>query len=375
MRLYFQLVLFLVSGIVQAQTTVSGSFVHDGIVRTYSFYVPATYIPGQEVPLLLNLHGTGTDGASQAQNRDFRPIADTANFIVVHPDGTTLAGQRFWNYGNVFGSTVDDVGFLVALIDTIAAQYSINANRVYSVGMSNGGFMSYYLACQTNRFAAIGSVTGSMGVTMYNNCSPVRPTPVIHIHGTDDPINPYAGNSTSKGIEEVVLYWANQNGCDTVPIITAVPDIDNTDDATAERYLYTGGINGHTVEHYKVTGGGHTWPGSNVPSALAGNTCMDFSASAEVWRFLSRYEIANGTSIAVRNTGGASLYPNPPQGMVIIQSTHLISHLQVMDLQGQVVATHTAENIQQVNLNHLPAGTYFVCYFGTGIERLIVLPK
>src|SRR6218665_1740028 len=290
MRLFSALFLLL-AGAVQAQTTVSGSFVHDGITRTYSFYVPATYVPGHPVPLVLNLHGAGTDGAYQAQYRDFRPIADTANFIVAHPDGTIEpgTGQRFWNYGNVLGSTVDDVGFLEALIDTISAHYSIDPARVYSAGMSNGGFMTYYLACQTTRFAAIGSVTGSMGTAMYTTCAPSHPTPLIHIHGTSDPLNPYAGNSTSKSIPDVVRFWVDQNSCDTTPVITPVADIDAGDNATAERYVYSGGINGHTVEHFKVTDGGHTWPGSYV-FTLLGHTCMDFSASKEIWRFFSQYQ-------------------------------------------------------------------------------------
>src|SRR5690606_31326782 len=124
--------LLLLTGSFFAQTTISGSFDHGGITRTYSFYVPAAYIPGEAVPLLLNLHGLGTDGAYQEENGDFRPIADTANFIVVHPDGSfeSITNQRFWNYGNVAGSTVDDVGFLEALIDTISAHHSINPNRV-----------------------------------------------------------------------------------------------------------------------------------------------------------------------------------------------------------------------------------------------------
>lgn len=168
----------------RAQVTVNGSFVHGGITRTYSFYVPASYDPGETVPLVLGLHGLGSSGADFAQYRDFRPIADTANFIMAHPDGSTLFGQRFWNYGNVLGSTVDDVGFLEALIDTISAQYAVDPQRVYCIGMSNGSFMSYCLACQSDRFAAIGAVTGSMSVGMYDSCSPGHPTPTIHIHGT-----------------------------------------------------------------------------------------------------------------------------------------------------------------------------------------------
>ncbi|WP_430402746.1 alpha/beta hydrolase family esterase [Fluviicola sp.] len=242
-----------------AQTTISGSFVHGGITRTYSFYVPASYTPGVPVPMVIGLHGLSSSGADFAANRDFRPIADTANFIMVHPDGSTMFGVKFWNYETILGSTVDDVGFLEALIDTISANYSINAQRIYCTGMSNGSFMAYLLACQSNRFAAIGTVTGSMSVDMYDACNPQHPIPVLHIHGTDDSTNPYAGTSTMKGIDDTNLFWVNENNCNPVPVVTAIPDINTTDNATATKYVYSLGMNGHTVELFKVTGGGHSW--------------------------------------------------------------------------------------------------------------------
>jgi polyhydroxybutyrate depolymerase len=86
---------------------------------------------------------------------DFRTIADTAGFLLVHPLGTLdPTGTTYWNSG--WGGTVDDIGFTGALIDSIAEAYSVNLDRVYSTGMSNGGFMSYTLACSlSDRIAAI----------------------------------------------------------------------------------------------------------------------------------------------------------------------------------------------------------------------------
>lgn len=350
---------------VQAQTTVNGSFSHDGVTRTYSFYVPANYSSANPVPLVLNLHGYTSNGAQQAAYGDFRPIADTANFIVVHPNGTNdpLTSQPFWNFG-IFGATVDDYGFLEALIDTISSNYSINQSRIYSVGMSNGGFMSYGLACQSNRFAAVGSVTGSMSVPMYNSCTPAHPTPIIHIHGTDDNINPYTGNGTSKATEEVVEFWVNNNNCNTTPQITAVPNTNPTDGATAERYLYSGGTNGHTVEFFKVTGGGHTWPGAPIPIPTNGNTCMDFSASKEVWRFFSQYELSGEVSINNAIVEDFEIYPNPTTGILYIKSQQPINELLIIDLQGRVIGriegNNTTNNTYQLNLHHINSGNYFL---------------
>jgi polyhydroxybutyrate depolymerase len=364
-------------GYTQAQTTVHGSFIHGGINRTYSFYVPASYVPGNAVPLVIGLHGTSSSGEQFAQHRDFRPIADTANFIMVHPDGSTLFGVKFWNYGNVLGSTVDDVGFLEALIDTISAQYTVNPDRIYCTGMSNGSFMCYALACQSNRFAAIAGVTGSMSVNMYNNCNPLRPIPTMHIHGTEDGINPYPGNSTMKAIEAVTLFWVNQNNCDTTPIISSVPDNEPNDEATAEHYLYANGIHGHTIELFKVIGGEHTWPGSPMPGA-SDIVCMDFDARAEIWRFFSQYEKSNVTSIENQDPVELlSIYPNPAQEYVYIQSgNHTITNIVIVDMQGRVVERHTEENIQFIALNHLKAGSYRIEISGKGfytVKKLIIL--
>lgn len=371
----FSLFLLLFIQKTLAQTTISGSFVHGGITRTYSYYVPASYVPGHPVPLVLGLHGTGSSGSAFAQYRDFRPIADTADFIMVHPDGSTMLGLKFWNYGNVLGSTVDDVGFLEALIDTIAAHYDINPNRVYSTGMSNGSFMTYYLACQSSRFAAIGCVTGSMSVDMYNNCTPSHPTPVIHIHDTSDPTNPYAGTSTMQGIDDVVRFWVHQNNCDTIPVVTSVPDTDPGDGATAQRYLYDNGIDGHTAELFKVNGGEHTWPGSPMPGS-GDVTCMDFDAQVEIWRFFSQYE-RTPTGVKEQQNVQISIWPNPANHHLYLDGEKYINNISITDMQGRVVMTNqSAENIRCVNLENLQPGHYLVQIGGNDfkqVKKLVIL--
>lgn len=367
MKYYF---LFIISCLfsslyINSQTTINGSFVHSGLTRTYSFYVPASYTPGQAAPLVLNLHGYTSNGNQQSLYTNFQAIADTAGFIIAHPDGTIEAttSQRFWNFG-ILGANVDDIGFLEALIDTLSAHYTINPNRIYSVGMSNGGFMSYCLACETDRFAAVGSVTGSMSVVMYNSCTPSRPTPTIRIHGTSDNVVPYAGNSTSKGAEEVTLFWANQNNCNTTPAITQVPNTSTSDGATAEHYVYSGGTNGNTVELYKVTGGGHTWPDATVSLPSNGNTCRDFNATKEIWRFFSQYE-RGGTLSTGKNMEAdqnIAVYPNPAQKTFVIKTNETINaDIYLLDLQGRLikslknVSTNTA-----LDLEDLKPGNYIL---------------
>lgn len=354
---------------IQAQTVQTGSFVYDGVNRSYSYYIPASYVPGQAVPLVMGLHGSSSSGDAFFQYRDFRPAADTANFIIVNPNGTTLFGISFWNYGNIFGSTVDDAGFLEALIDTISAHYSINQQRIYCAGMSNGSFMAYLMACESDRFAAIGCVTGSMSVNMYNSCNPSYPMPRIHIHGTDDGTNPYAGNSTMKGIDEVTEFWVTENNCTPTPAITNVPDINTSDNATATRYLYSNGIDGHTVELFKVTGGGHTWPGTVMPGS-SGNTCMDFDATKELWRFFSQFERDQTLSVTEHDPDELTFWPNPSSETVNIRyENHVITGVQISNAQGKTVRSISGKEIQSIDVSNLAEGIYHVKISGKGFTQ------
>lgn len=340
---------------------VTDSFVYDGIYRTYYLYVPPIYTPSTAVPLILNLHGYTSNGFQQAFYSNFKPIADTANFILVYPNGTNdpINSQPFWNFG-IFNATVDDKGFLEALIDTISTQYSIIQDRVYSVGMSNGGYMSYFLACNTNRFAAIGSVTGSMSPEMYNSCNSNIPVPVIEIHGTTDPTVPYGGNITSKAIEDVVAFWVTRNACNTTPIETQVPNINTTDGATATHYLYTGGTDGHTVEFFKVINGGHTWPGAPLPIPSAGNTCMDFNASKEIWRFFSQYQRSEEASIKSLTAQKISIYPNPATDQLFFVSDKSITSISLFDTQGRLVKQVSDLHITTLDISQLENGNYLI---------------
>jgi len=291
-----------------AQVLENGGFSFDGIDRSYITYVPEIYDGSQPVPLVINLHGYTSNSTEQLLYGDFRPLADTANFIIVHPDGTEdNFGFQFWNSFGTGG--VDDVGFLSALIDTMAAHYNIDLNCVYSTGMSNGGFMSYTLACQlSNRIAAIASVTGSMVVGQQLLCNAQHPTPVMEIHGTNDGTVAYNGSFGTEAIEDVVAYWVNFNGCNPVAEFSNVPDIVTSDNCNAEHYVYTDGENGSSVELYKIIGGDHSWPGAIIN---INTTCMDFSASAEIWRFFHQYKLNNLTTVPQEARETLLVYPNP----------------------------------------------------------------
>lgn len=372
MRTYISFFCFILVALgLNAQNTVNGSFVHNGINRSYSFYVPASYNGSQAYPLVLNLHGYTSFGWQQSLYGDFKPIADTAGFIVVHPEGTVQPGStntQFWNVG-FFPSNVDDVAFLEALIDTISAEYNINPRRIYSTGMSNGGFMSYHLACQSDRFAAIASVTGSMTTTTASSCNPSRPIPVMEIHGTEDATVPYAGNSGFLPIDSVVNYWVQFNNCPTPANLINVPDVAPTDGATAEHYVYAAGDGGATVELYKIINGAHTWPGAPLTIDV---TCMDISASKEIWRFFSQFEHPTAGMANNQTKQPLKIWPNPAdQSIRFSEYNQGAGSYKIMDMEGRIMIGgrwQSGEN--QIDISHLKAGIYVLeCTDGERIFR------
>ena len=344
------------------QQTINGTITHGGLQREYILYVPAMYTPGTPVPLVLNFHGYTSNAFEQLNYGDFRPIADTAGFIVVHPMGTVdLLGNTHFNVG--WGtSNVDDLGFASDLIDSLSATYSINQDRIYSTGMSNGGFMSYLLACElSDRIAAIASVTGTMNVNQAAMCSPTHPMPVMEIHGTADQTVPYTGNIIFSTTPAAIAYWVSYNECETPATITSIPDTDTADGCTAEHQVYVNGNNGSSVEHYKIIGGQHTWPGS----AFGGvGTNQDIDACKEIWRFFSKYDIhglINTSSIADQAlTATVLVYPNPAvQHITIELPSDAPANYTISTLSGQVILEGSFQTMkEQLDLSLLSRGMY-----------------
>ncbi len=367
MRFYLLLVLALfVTGAAHAQSFYTGTIQSGSLTREYRVYIPAAYNANKAVPLLFNLHGYGSNNLEQDFYGNFKPIADTANFLIVMPNGTyDQQNKRYWN-NFLVSSSVDDVAFISNLLDTMMTKYSIDTNRVYSTGMSNGGFMSYALACGlSNRIAAIASVTGTMVTPNLNNCTPGRAVPVMQIHGTADNTVPYNGLAVSAfvPIETLVETWVNKNGCNPTPILTAVPNNSTTDGCTAERFLYENGIEGSTVEFYKITGGGHTWPGAAIN---VGVTNQDFSASFVIWRFLNKYKLNQFTTAAGEPAQKAAIwnvFPNPAFDQITLTSPDAAASLRQVQvysalgvLQYQWVGMN--DQILPIDVQTWPAGVY-----------------
>ncbi|MFZ4633481.1 MAG: PHB depolymerase family esterase [Saprospiraceae bacterium] len=350
----------------QGQQTLLDTLLHNNISRDYRLYIPAAYTGNAAYPLVFNLHGYGSSAFEQQLYAQMDPVADTAHFIVCYPNGVDKA----WNVGWIFGSQADDVDFIGALLDKLIAQYNIDTSRVYSCGMSNGGFMSYRLACELNdRVAAVASVTGSMVPVYAPTCQPGRSVPVMEIHGTADPVVPYNGQiGVSLPVDTVVQYWVNQNGCNQSPVATVVPNLDPTDGCTAVRFDYGACDQDRPVSFYKITGGGHTWPGAPIN---IGVTCQDFDASVEIWRFFNRFRLPVSTGVEQATNGRVAVFPNPvsdvlhlrlPEGST--QAAYVVyNNIGVQCAQGLLTGTQPVVPVQA-----LPAGAYYLRIQGASAD-------
>ncbi len=344
-----------------SQETINATIMHDSLERSYILYVPEKYTGDEEVPLVFNFHGYTSAADQQMFYGDFRPLADQHNFIVVHPQGTIDEyGNPFFNAD--WGAEVDDIGFAIALIDELAANYNINQNRIYSTGMSNGGFMSYTLAChQADRFAAIASVTGTMTIFQVGGqCVPSREVPVMEIHGTQDETVPYEGNDFFSGTEEVIRFWVTHNQCDAMPEVNEFPDLNMDDGSTVTHSVYSNGTNDSSVELLTVNDGGHTWPGTVF---VFGSTNADFNASTEIWRFFSQFDLNGMISSTEELTSeeAFTIAPNPVSESIEIQVSESLSNdFQVMILDGQGRIILTDSNTKSVNTSLLTQGIYTI---------------
>ena len=254
--------------------------------REFYIYIPDDIdTTNSQVPLLFSLHGYTSRAIWNLGYTGFQSIAVTEKFIVIYPQGTILAstGETHWNVGGwTVGSTTDDVDYLSSLIDWAYSEYKIDRNRVYSTGMSNGGFMSYHLACNLSyKIAAVASVTGSMTPQTYNSCSPTHPTAILQIHGTADGVVPYYGNSISRAIPTVMDYWEEYNDCEQ-EIINIIDDV-NGDGDGGYLYSYNQCLSDVNLRLYLMTNMGHEWPTNNGQN--------DIIAANEIWYFLKQYDV------------------------------------------------------------------------------------
>lgn len=322
---------------------------HDGLTRSYRLYTPSGYNTDSIYPLVVNMHGYGSNAIEQEFYTAFNDVADSAGFLVVYPNGI----NETWNVSSTTGT--DDVGFISALIDTLDSQFNIDTERVYATGMSMGGFMSYRLACELEeRIAAIASVTG---LQAFYPCNPDRPVPVMQFHGTEDPVVPYAGVPTT------ISNWVNYNTCPIEPVVTDLPDIDTNDNSTVTASYYGPCEESTEVILYTIINGEHTWPGA---SYIIGVTNQDIKASYEIWNFFSKFTLLGSTAIednADYQRNAFTFFPNPVLDMATVEIASKPLHqfdFMIFDLTGKAVLElfNVTDTRFLIDCRQIPKGFY-----------------
>jgi len=263
-------------------------YVHDNLTRQYTYYAPSNL--HHDAPLVFVLHGYTSDASVIQNYSKMDSIADQYSFAVCYPRGTIDSeGNRFWNVGYDFheGVTIDDVDFLVQLALYLQDEHDLSSQNTFVTGMSNGGEMSYLLACRTTVFKAVAPVAGMMLETFFDTCDSNKPVSIFEIHGTKDKINRYDGDINSKDgwgaypdIPFTIDYWISSNDCNSTQIDT-LPDTNTNDGSYVIRERHLNCIDNNQVWLYKIVNGGHDWPGSS------GN--MDIQTSQHIWDFFNMF--------------------------------------------------------------------------------------
>lgn len=258
------------------------SILHNGEEREYLVYVPGSYNENTNHPLLLNFHGFGGNAKDYFDyESDFRGVAELQGVILVYPQGSLLSGFSHWNAAPMAEdnkSNTDDIGFIELLIRNLQEDLSVDPDRIYATGFSNGGMFSYALACFTEGLIAGVAAVSGLQLNL-EDCAPSHAISVLIAHSTTDDVISYAGSSEIASVDETVLFWTSVNQTATV----AEESSHNFGDETVWLYTYSEGINGAQVLHYKVENGKHEW----FTHDLAGQ-----SFKSVLWDFLSPQKIS-----------------------------------------------------------------------------------
>jgi len=269
-----------------------------GQTRSYLVHVPPKYDAETPAPVVLIFHGAGMNAALMQSFSGLNAKSDEAGFVAVYPNGTGAGPFLTFNSGGVEWGLIkpqpDDVAFVSKLLDDLTTVVNVDAKCIFATGMSNGGMMCYRLAAElSERIAAVAPVAGTMAVT---EAKPKRPVPVLHFHGTEDRLVPYGGPDqrvpkflTFKSVEDSVATWVKLNGCCPEPQIEELPD--TADDGTKVTRKTYRSDRGAEVVLVTVTGGGHTWPGRQLPFGLMGRSTRDISATDMIWDFFVRHPL------------------------------------------------------------------------------------
>jgi polyhydroxybutyrate depolymerase len=241
-----------------------------GLQRSALVHVPKLRTV-RPMAVVLAFHGAGGSGASMERYSEFSAFSDRDHFISVYP--SAVSAHRFWTLNDNDPSKPDDVAFVSVLLGSLERSVCMDPQRVYATGVSNGGGFAARLGCEvSSRIAAIAPVAG--GYRSLGPCHPDRPVSVLEIHGDSDPVVPYDGKPPdyAGSVPRFLSQWAELDDCPAgdKPRFVA---------RGAQRFAWGPCAEEADIQHLKLAGVGHTWPGGDDSRGAP------VSAAREVWLF------------------------------------------------------------------------------------------
>jgi polyhydroxybutyrate depolymerase len=274
-----------------------------GLERTYRFYKPQTVSAKYMPPLVIVLHGAYGQSKTMMGHTGFNDLADREGFIVAYPDGIGIFGLlQHWNAGHCCAKAVeenvDDVVFLKKVIEDAIDRFKADEDRVYMVGFSNGGMMTYRFAAENgDLLAAAAPLAASIGgrpseeVPIWRIPEPKTPLPILTLHGLLDEHIPFAGGKDKKGSREYLSvktsidFWVTFNKCH--PRST----VENIFNGSVQLKKWEQCDRPNPVWLYLLEGWGHEWPGKKSTAKLKeDHPLKNFDTARIVWDFFKRFK-------------------------------------------------------------------------------------
>ena len=268
---------------------------HEGLERSFLIYVPKNI--KENAPLVVAIHGYTSSAKTLMGYSGINQIADKEGFLVAYPQGTKDSrDNNFFNVGYEFhsDSKVNDVNFIREIVLNLTKDYKLNSKRVFATGMSNGGDMSYLLACtSSDLFTAVAPVAGVMMKDTLENCNPEKKIPIFEIHGTKDSISKFEGDMNNEDkwgayydLPSTIKFWVNKHDLNEKETIQL--ENKNTEDGTTITFeRYWSDESQREVWFYIVNDGNHTWPGMTGLFSRTAN--QDINSAEEIWKFFSKF--------------------------------------------------------------------------------------
>ena len=376
-NLLLSIIATLISNLSFGQANIIDSIVHQSYQRKFTVHTPTGFTNTTPVSAVLMLHGNGGTMLNSQNFTNLNSVSNTNGFLAVYPEGYGISSGGFsWADGRGTSADIagiDDLGFINKLLDTLLANYNIDTNKIFICGFSNGGYMTQRFACEQNqRFAAMASLGSIMDTSLYSSCNPQRPIPMMFVIGTADPFVPFnGGTATGAGgvinqiisADTLVSFWIINNNCLQTNSPINLPDIDLTDNSTVTLFNFTNCSCYSDVKFYRINGGGHTWPGVEIPlyEIIAGETNEDIQASEELWNFFNAHTLCNITVGVDEQTilPIIKIYPNPARTELYLSISQTDkSEISVSNLLGQVLIK--TQNQNHIDISNLTNGIYMI---------------